>query len=66
MVAIGVLYLMFEQKLLQKSLLPGDTSAPADNSLSRSLIGAQVSYSRVRIARSLAEPLDRLALSFWP
>jgi len=43
MVAIGVLYLIFEKKLLAKSRLAGDSTEVADNSLSRSLIGAQVS-----------------------
>jgi hypothetical protein len=43
MVAIGVCYLVFEKKLLSKSKLAGDSTAPADNTLSRSLIGIQVS-----------------------
>lgn len=43
MVAVGVLYLIFEKKLLSKSKLPGDSTEAANNSLSRSLIGAQVS-----------------------
>jgi phosphatidylinositol glycan class N len=43
MVAIGILYLIFEKKLLRKSMLPGDSTEPAENGLSRSLIGAQVS-----------------------
>jgi phosphatidylinositol glycan class N len=42
MVAIGILYLIFEKKLLLKSKPLGDSTAPADNSLSRSLIGVQV------------------------
>jgi phosphatidylinositol glycan class N len=42
MVAIGVLYLAFESKLLSKSKLPGDSTAPADNKLSRALLGVQV------------------------
>jgi phosphatidylinositol glycan class N len=42
MVAIGVLYLVFEKQILEKSKLPGDSVAPADNLLSRSLIGVQV------------------------
>jgi phosphatidylinositol glycan class N len=42
MVAIGVLYLIFEKKLLVKSKLVGDSTTPADNVLSRSLVGVQV------------------------
>lgn len=43
MVLIGVLYLIFERQLLEKSKLPRDSIAPADNTLSRALIGVQVS-----------------------
>lgn len=49
MVAIGVLYLVFEKKFLSKSKLAGDSTAPADNALSRSLIGIQVSYLKISI-----------------
>lgn len=42
MVAVGILYLVFEQSLLAKSKLCGDSTAPADNSLSRALVGVQV------------------------
>jgi phosphatidylinositol glycan class N len=42
MVAVGVFYLAFERKLLAKSRMSGDSTAPADNLFSRSLIGAQV------------------------
>ncbi|ESZ95716.1 phosphatidylinositolglycan class N [Sclerotinia borealis F-4128] len=42
MVAVGVLYLAFEKNLLAKSKMAGDSIAPADNLLSRSLIGAQI------------------------
>jgi phosphatidylinositol glycan class N len=42
MVLIGVLYLIFETKLLAKSSLEGDSTERADNPLSRALIGAQV------------------------
>lgn len=42
MVLIGVLYLVFEKKLLAKTVLPGDSATPADDTLSRSLIGVQV------------------------
>jgi len=42
MAAIGVAYLLFENRLLKKSKLASDSTAPADNSLSRSLIGIQV------------------------
>jgi phosphatidylinositol glycan class N len=44
MALIGVLYLIFEKKLLVKTVLAGDSSAPADNILSRSLIGIQVIF----------------------
>lgn len=43
MAAIGILYLVFEKKVLTKSKLPGDSTAPADNILSRALVGVQVS-----------------------
>jgi phosphatidylinositol glycan class N len=43
MLAIGVLYLIFEEKLLSKSKIAEDSTAPADNTLSRALIGIQVS-----------------------
>ncbi|KAH6673683.1 GPI ethanolamine phosphate transferas-like protein [Halenospora varia] len=42
MVAIGVLYLVFEKRLLAKSKLVGDSTAPANDSLSRSLLGIQI------------------------
>ena len=42
MAAIGVIYLTFEKKLLAKSKLAGYSTAPADNVLSRSLVGVQV------------------------
>lgn len=45
MVVVGVLYLAFEKKLLAKSKMTGDSIAPADNLLSRTLIGAQVRNS---------------------
>jgi len=44
MVAVGVLYLVLEQRLLSKSKMAGDSTAPADNTLSRGLIGVQVGY----------------------
>lgn len=44
MVTIGVLYLIFEKKLLKKSRLPSDSATPADNTLSRSLIGVQIGF----------------------
>jgi phosphatidylinositol glycan class N len=46
MVVIGILYLIFEKKLLLKSKLSGGSTAPADNTLSRSLIGVQVRLSK--------------------
>ncbi len=45
MVAIGVAYLAFEKKLLYKTKLAGDSTAPAEDGLSRALIGAQVRVS---------------------
>jgi phosphatidylinositol glycan class N len=42
MAAIGILYLVFEKKILTTSKLAGDSTAPADNVLSRVLVGAQV------------------------
>ena len=45
MVLIGLLYLVFEEKLLGKSILLRDTVKPANNALSRSLVGIQVCQS---------------------
>lgn len=42
MVIIGITYLVFEKKLLTDSKLANDSTAPADNVLSRSLVGIQV------------------------
>jgi hypothetical protein len=42
MVIIGVLYLTFEKRLLAESGFPADSTAPAHNTLSRLLVGAQV------------------------
>lgn len=44
MVIIGVLYLIFEKKLLTTSKMKGDSTKTADNSLSRSLIGLQIGF----------------------
>ncbi|CZT03825.1 probable GPI ethanolamine phosphate transferase 1 [Rhynchosporium graminicola] len=44
MVAIGIAYLIFEKQLLQKTKLPGDSTVPAEDSLSRSLIGIQIGF----------------------
>ncbi|KAF8855250.1 GPI ethanolamine phosphate transferas-like protein [Acephala macrosclerotiorum] len=44
MAAIGIAYLIFEKKLLAKSKLSGDSTAPADDSLSRLLIGVQIGF----------------------
>ncbi|KUJ16862.1 PigN-domain-containing protein [Mollisia scopiformis] len=44
MVAIGIAYLLFEKSVLAKSKLPGDSTAPADDTLSRSLIGIQIGF----------------------
>ena len=42
MVIVGVLYLVFEENILARSGFPIDSTQPAQNVLSRSLIGAQV------------------------
>ncbi|PVH83353.1 PigN-domain-containing protein [Cadophora sp. DSE1049] len=44
MVAIGISYLIFQKQLLQSSKLSGDSTKPADDSLSRSLIGIQIGF----------------------
>ena len=49
MVTIGVLYLVFEKKLLSKSKVARDSMAPGDNALSRTLVGIQVRYSEIDI-----------------
>ncbi|KAH8775693.1 GPI ethanolamine phosphate transferase-like protein [Hyaloscypha sp. PMI_1271] len=42
MVTIGVLYLVFEKKLLSKSKVARDSTTPGDNALSRTLVGIQI------------------------
>ncbi|RDW92068.1 PigN-domain-containing protein [Coleophoma crateriformis] len=42
MVGVGVMYLIFQPSLLGRSKLPGDSTAPAKNVVSRSLIGVQI------------------------
>ncbi|RDL33711.1 putative GPI ethanolamine phosphate transferase 1 [Venustampulla echinocandica] len=42
MAAVGVLYLIFEKQLHVKSALTSDSTTPADNIISRSLIGVQI------------------------
>jgi hypothetical protein len=59
MVAVGVFYLAFERKLLAKSRMSGDSTAPADNLLSRSLIGAQVGKSLAPPSLYTKRLLDR-------
>lgn len=49
MAAVGVLYLVFEQRILSGTDSAGNTIASANNALSRSLIGAQVSKRRAYI-----------------
>lgn len=44
MVLIGVTYLIFEKRLLAKTLLARDSTIPAGNSFSRSLIGVQIGF----------------------
>jgi phosphatidylinositol glycan class N len=43
MALIGILYLAFQKKLLGNSKLSDESAAPANDSLSRALIGIQVS-----------------------
>lgn len=45
MVMVGIVYLVFEKKILVQSKMDGDSTAPADNFLSRTLIGIQVNYT---------------------
>ena len=47
MILIGLLYLVFEEKILGKSILVADSVKPANNALSRSLVGIQVCQSLV-------------------
>lgn len=47
MVLVGIIYLVFEKKILVRSKMDGDSTAPADNLLSRTLIGIQVSVYRI-------------------
>lgn len=42
MVMIGLGYMAFEKKILRRTKLQGDSTAPADNLLSRILIGVQI------------------------
>ena len=53
MVVVGVIYLVFEKGLLAKSQLAGDSTAPGDNILSRSLIGVQVRDALTRFENLL-------------
>ena len=50
MAIVGVLYLIFESKILSKTKLAGDSAAPAHNTLSRTLIGIQVWVNIVSLA----------------
>lgn len=63
MVAIGIAYLLFEKSLLAKSKWSGDSTAPADDRISRSLIGIQASQTKT--VRKLLLKTNRLASSFW-
>lgn len=57
MAAMGVMYLTFERKLLAKSGLEGDSTVPADNVLSRSLVGVQVrnAFTYIKIALNMKQ-----------
>ncbi|PBP16336.1 phosphatidylinositolglycan class N [Diplocarpon rosae] len=44
MVGVGVAYLFFEDKLLSRAKPAGNSARPADNGLSRALIGAQIGF----------------------
>lgn len=61
MVVVGILYLAFERKLLARSKMAGDSIAPANDFLSRSLIGAQVKMPHNRHGvRTLTISIDRI------
>jgi phosphatidylinositol glycan class N len=64
MVIIGVLYLIFEKRLLAQSGFPEDSTEPARDVLSRALIGTQVSYRYENIGTFLTR--SRLDSSFSP
>lgn len=57
MAVIGVIYLTFEKQILAKSGLPTDSTAPADNVLSRTLVGVQVRdiLTRAKIASNIRQ-----------
>ena len=42
MVAVGIFYLIFQKELLGKAKLAGDSTAPANDFVSRILLGVQV------------------------
>ena len=65
MAVIGLLYLAFEKYLLKTSKLHGESTAPADNMLSRALIGAQVRIPKLEETYSLLTR-NRLGLLSWP
>ena len=46
MVVVGLVYLVFERTLLTRSAGKHDSAAPADNTLSRVLLGIQVCSMR--------------------
>ena len=65
MVIIGVLYLIFEKKLLARSGFPGDSTEPALNVLSRGLLGAQVSRQHENIKETGLTGTDRIYCSSY-
>lgn len=42
MVLVGLIYLVFEKRILGKSAFKGDSTAPPSNALSRTLVGVQI------------------------
>lgn len=42
MALVGIVYLVFEKRILVKSRMAGDSTKPADDLLSRILVGIQV------------------------
>lgn len=42
MTFVGIIYLVFEKRILSKTKLEGDSTAPADDLISRTLVAIQV------------------------
>jgi len=63
MVVIGISYLLFEKKLLAKSKVARDSITPANNTLSRSLIGLQVRFSIYLVSPAYILQIGFIALA---